>query len=67
MSMHCTSSGKKIVGECISTGNEYALYFRWKEDFSVKTGCLIWGSQVIIPSPDTMLSTEINIRLNWIG
>ena len=34
-----------------SLGEEYAVYFRRKEELSVQAGCLIWGSRVIIPTP----------------
>ena len=34
-----------------SPGEEYAVYFRRKEELSVQAGCLIWGSRVIIPTP----------------
>ena len=34
-----------------SPGEEYAVYFRRKEELSVQAGCLMWGSRVIIPTP----------------
>ena len=34
-----------------SPGEEYAMYFRWKEELSVQAWCLMWGSRVIIPTP----------------
>ena len=34
-----------------SPGEEYAVYFRRKEELSVQAGCLMWESRVIIPTP----------------